>query len=218
VPLQITLPPLVVRVVSPGPGWPTLLLTFLVGAATALAVQWVVQLYLVPKVETRKRREDRWERNVLELGDLLTTQLAERAHEAHVGQGLFRDLRELGTEPGIDQHKIAQSREQQAQAAQQATRAFEDLLSTRIHWLTGRIEKIAPKAHEITDFHEAASKYRTRTMIVQVRPQDDDRTDTAFDEAWEKERAARGALIKQVEFLADLPHPPRASRVRWPGR
>ena len=59
----------------------TFLLTFLVGVATALAVQWVVQFYIVPRVETRKRREDRWERNLLELGDLLTTQLAECALE-----------------------------------------------------------------------------------------------------------------------------------------
>jgi hypothetical protein len=47
----------VVRVISSGPGLMTLLVTFLVGAATALVVQLVVQLYVVPKVETRKRRE-----------------------------------------------------------------------------------------------------------------------------------------------------------------
>jgi len=219
--LQITLPPpLIVRVVSPGPGWLTPLLTFLVGAATALVVQWVVQLYLVPKVETRKRREDRWERNVLELGDLLTTQVAERAFEVQVGQGLFRDLRQLATESGLDQRKVAQSREHQAEAAEEARRAFEDLLGTRIKWLTGRIEKIDPKAREIKKFHDAAQLYRARTIIVQVRPQDDDRTDAAFDEAWDMERAARKVLIEQVELLADAPHPPRGQgwRPQIPGR
>ena len=158
--------PLVIHVTSPGPSWLTTVVTVLIGAAAALAAQWVVQVHFVPMVETRKRREDRWERLVLELGDLLTTQLAEHAHEAHVAQGLFRDLRVLETEPGLDQRKITESRERQARLAHEATRAFESLLSTRINWLAGRIEKIAPEARKIADFHEAASKYRARTMIV----------------------------------------------------
>jgi hypothetical protein len=45
-------------------------------------------------------------------------------------------------------------------------------------------------------------------------PDHDDRTDTEFDETWENERAARRALINQVKLLANLPHPPRASRRR----
>jgi peptidoglycan biosynthesis protein MviN/MurJ (putative lipid II flippase) len=72
-------PPVVVRVISPGPGLMTLLVTFLVGAATALVVQLVIQLYVVPRVETRKRRKDRWERDVRELGELLTTSVGSRA-------------------------------------------------------------------------------------------------------------------------------------------
>jgi hypothetical protein len=206
--------PMVIHVTSPGPSWLTTIVTVLIGAAAALAAQWVVQVHLVPTVETRKRREDRWERFVLDLGDLLTTQLAERANEAHVEQGLFRDLRELETEPGYDQRKITESGVRQARVAREATRAFESLLSTRINWLARRIEKIAPEASEIADFHKTASKYRARTLIVQVPPEYDDRTEAAFDEQWENEHAAREALIKQVELLADLPHPPHSSPVR----
>ena len=215
--VAVALPPIVVRLVSSAPNWRTLLVTFLVGAATTLVVQLVIQFYAVPRVETRKRREDRWERDVRELGDLLTTELGRRAYDAHVEQGKFRDLRQLETESGPDQRKIAQEREQQARAAEQVTQAFEDLLSTRIKWLTGRIEKINPKAREIKKFHEAAAHYRQLTIIVQVRPrpEDDDRTDATFDEAWVKERAARTALMKQVELLADLPHPPVRRSLRW---
>jgi hypothetical protein len=202
----------VARAVSAGPGWLIPIVAVLVGAAAALVAQWVVQIYIVPRVETRKRRE---ERNVLELGDLLTTQLAERALAAHVGQGVFRDLRQLETEPGHDQGKIAQSREQQAEDAHEATQAFGDLVSTRIKWLIGRIETIDPKAPEIGKFREAAGRYRARAVMVQVRPEGDDRTDDAFDKAWAKERADREALTEQVELLADLPHPPHASRLRW---
>lgn len=196
---------------SSGPGWLVPIVAVLIGAAAALAAQWVIQIHIVPIVETRKRREERWERDVRELSDLLTTQLAELAHAAHVEQGKFRDVRQLETEarPDLDPRKIAQSREQQARAAEQARRAFEDLLGTRIKLLTSRVERINPKAPEIANFHEAASRYRGRTAIVQVRPQDDDRSDDAFDEQWEKEYEARKALTEQVELLEALPHPPR---------
>ena len=196
---------------SLGPGWLIPIAAVLIGAAAALVAQWFIQIYLVPKVEKRKRREDRWERDLRDLGDLLTTQLAERAREAHVGQGLFRDLRRLETEHGLDQQKIAQSKEQQARAAQQATRAFEDLLSTRVDWLTGWIERIDPKAPEIAKFHEVAGRYRAQTIITQGRWQDDDRTDASFEEAWDRERAARKALIEQVQLLAGLQPRPATS-------
>ena len=136
-------PPVVhVHVISSGPGWLTLPVTFLLGAATTL----FVQVYVVPRVETRKRREDRWERNVLELGDLLTTRLARRAEKTYVAQAVFRDMMQLESEPGLDQRKIAQSKEQQTRDAQQAMTAYSDLLRTRVNLLIGRIEKIAPEA------------------------------------------------------------------------
>jgi len=207
-------PPVVVRVISYGPGLMTLLVTFLVGAATALVVQLVIQFWVVPKVETRKRREDRWERNVQELGDLLTTRLDKRANEAKVEQGKFRDVRELENESGPDQRtRITRAREQQAWTAQQAMWAFSDLLRTRIDWLIGRIiRSIRPPPDEIVKFDSLARHYQTQAILVGVpRPQDDDRTESAFENGWAKERDARMALIKQVEVLADLPHPPRAS-------
>ena len=209
--ITVALPPPAIRVISPGPGWLTLLVTFLVGAATALAVQLVVQLYVVPKVETRKRREDRWERNVLELGDLLTTVLDRRAYEAKVEQGKFRDVRQLERELGRDQHNIAQSREQQARAAQQATTVFGDLLRTRVDLLIGRVRNVAPEAGAIVKFDSAARHYQVRTTFVRVRPQDDRRTETEFEEDWQKEYDARSALVTQMDLLAGMPHPPRAS-------
>src|SRR5487761_1254296 len=92
-------PVVVVRVVSSGPSWLALVLTllgtFIVGTATAL----VIQLYVVPRVETRKRREDRWERDVRELSEVLTTSLTRLASEAHAAQMVFRTVHaELGDE------------------------------------------------------------------------------------------------------------------------
>jgi hypothetical protein len=52
--------------------WSTLL-PYLLGAASAFIAQYLVQAYAVPLTDTRARREERWEKDVLDYGDLLTT-------------------------------------------------------------------------------------------------------------------------------------------------
>ena len=98
----------VIQIISSGPGWVTPIVTVLIGAAAALAVQWVIQTYFVPKVESRKRREDRWERDVRELGDLLTTLVRRHANEAYLRQLTYRFLQQrLEEVSGVDQEKLA---------------------------------------------------------------------------------------------------------------
>src|SRR6266851_10135270 len=86
---------------------------------------------------------------------------------------------------------------------------YGSLIGAQVDWLADRVLSINRKAPEITRFQRAAQDYRMRAIFVRVLPEDDDRTDAAFDEAWEKERAARQALISHAKLLADLPHPPR---------
>ncbi len=206
-------PPVVVRVISPGPGLMTLLVTFLVGAATALVVQLVIQLYVVPKVEARKRRKDRWERDVRDLGELLTTLVSRRADEAYLAQLSFRFLhQELEGVSGVDEDKLARARREEGPKAYQATEAFHDLVNTRVDWLVDGIRSPDnPRAKIIDEFDLAARNYRVRAMISHW-PEHDPRTGDAFEAEWKQEREARGALLKKVKELRRLPHPPRASR------
>jgi hypothetical protein len=204
--LKITIAvPRVVHGISSGPGWLTLLLTFLVGSATALAVQLVVQLYVVPRVETRKRREDRWERDVRQLGELLTMRLTHLANEAHAAQLVYRTVRDDQTDeygPAL----VAR----QAMDAEQTTWAYGDLIGTQVDWLVRRVQSPSPNAQEISQLKRLAGEYRAQAVHVRVLSDDDQRTETKFHETWKKESNAREALIKQVELLADLPRPPRA--------
>jgi hypothetical protein len=204
-------PPQVIRLVSSGPGWLTLLATFLVGSAAALASQWVVQIYIVPKVEKRKRREDRWERDVRELGELLNMSLSGLAEEAHGAQWMVRELQREASDE-YDPRLVAQ----QARDAQQAIWAYGNLIGNQVDWLIGRVRSINRKAPEIVRFHDVAGDYHRRAVMVRVAPgEDDNRPDTVFDDVWEKERAARKALIEQVEVLADLPRPPVRRTIAW---
>ena len=98
----------------------------------------------------------------------------------------------------------------QAREAQEATSAYGSLIGAQVDWLADRVLSISRNAPEITRFQRLVQEYRFRAIFVRLPPEDDDRPDTKFDEEWEKERAARKALIGQVKLLADLPHPPRA--------
>jgi hypothetical protein len=67
---------------------------FLIGAALTLAVQIVLQFFITPRVDTRTRRSERFKRNVLDLGELLTSELEARAQQARLEQSWLRAMRE----------------------------------------------------------------------------------------------------------------------------
>jgi hypothetical protein len=181
-----------------------------VGAILTLVAQVVIQLYIVPRVETRKRREDRWERNVLELGELLTNQLRQRAAEARAAQGTFRAVRQLEGRTDVNQERVARFKSEDSLKANQATRAYYELVHTRLLWLVDRIRSFS-LADEIGQFASVARRYQLRGWDVDSWSEDDERTDTAFEEAWDQEYKARTALMKHVNLLANLEHPPRAA-------
>jgi len=190
------------------------LVPYLVGAATTLIVQIVIQYQVVPRVDTRRRREDRWERNVLELGELLTNQVGGRAHEARLAQSLFRAISQREYGPEFDQDKVARGIAERRQTALDATRAFAELVRMRADWLSDRVIAPMTAANRGVEFQQAAYWYRLRALAIGGWNPDDDRPDTEFDETWQHEQDTRSALINQVELLADLRHPPRPSRRR----
>jgi hypothetical protein len=97
------------------------------GAALSLAVQAVIQLYVVPRPEVRKRREDRWERDVRELSELITTQLSERAANAWDAQAIFREKRQDGGD--VDPAVLAHC----ALDVQRSMWAFRDIAHARMN-------------------------------------------------------------------------------------
>jgi hypothetical protein len=48
------------------------LLPYLIGAAFAFVVEYLVQVYVVPRVQMRRQQEDRWVADVRDLGELLS--------------------------------------------------------------------------------------------------------------------------------------------------
>src|SRR4051794_22733874 len=85
--------------------WPYLLTAGLTLGAT-LTVHLVIQFYAVPRVDTRKRQEDRWERDLLALGELLTFDYR-KAADAYFHAHWFRQwLHAMANDVDVDQDKI----------------------------------------------------------------------------------------------------------------
>jgi hypothetical protein len=173
----------------------------------------VVQFWVVPRVEARKRRADRWEHDLRELGELMTTVLAERALAANVEQSAFRYVRQLEGAPDADKDKVAQLKSEYSLKARQATAAFNDLAHALVPWLVDRVASVGRASDEI-QFKNAARHHRIPAMAVDDWSGDYVPPDQILDEAWDQERDARKALVEQVTALLDLPHPPRVSLPR----
>ena len=45
---------------------------YLIGAAFTFVVEYLVQVYVMPRVQMRRRRKDRWVEDVRDLGELLS--------------------------------------------------------------------------------------------------------------------------------------------------
>jgi hypothetical protein len=186
---------------------------YLIGAATTLAVQATIEFWVVPRVDIRKRREDRWERNVLDLGELPTSStLAELAMRAQVEQGVYRQARAVA--PSFDDPSYPDMVAAQASKARLATWAPTDLVRTRVDWLIDRFQAFKPNADEMADFQIARMRYQLRVSDIGMWDEDGERSEDKFEEDWRAERDARNKLIAQVKHLADMPRPPRISRLK----
>lgn len=188
--------------------------------------QAVVQLRVVPRVEARKRREDRWERDVLALGELLTADLPDRAKTARIEQWFLQLMNSLQpADAKVAEH--AETLRGLVEKADEAVESYEAVAKTRVRWLVQRIVSLAPRSDELQKFYFIYVKFSMASSICTGynRPRDDYDEDT-FEIEWKAERRARGDLTLAVERLASSMPPRRASRlrerwrwiVRWRGR
>ena len=186
-----------------------LVLGAFLGAALTLAVQLVIKFWVEPKMERRKQREERWQRALRDLIELLNTTVSDRGSDAQALQGLYGDLRQLEAEPGQDRERIAKIRAEKVWEARKANRAFVDLAHTRVGLLTDEILAFRPKADKIVKLGGPCRQYRTPVATASSWAEND--TQAEIEECWIAEYRARVALIRQAQLLADLRHPPRAS-------
>lgn len=190
------------------------LLPVVIGAVIALAGAAAVQLWLVPRVETRTRREQRWEDDVLALGQLLTFD-----HPRIVGE-LRAELHWLallaeppdGADPASEQW--AQIKAEHKQSASSARHNF-DALRTRVEWLIDRVVSIAPKAEPLAHLATQRRTYFLRHIEFEELewrpdiPNQPPLTDDHIEATADAMTAIAGEILKSVKELASGA-PPRA--------
>lgn len=186
------------------------LLPYLIGAASTFVVQFLIQVYVVPHVQTRRQREERWVKGVLDLGELLTTSVDKLATEAFEAQLYVRALKSLAFGPEHDQTKVKRELQERKLAAQKTTLELRNLVNSRVIWVVNRI--IAP----YRDTEQSSNLFRLSYMygisLIQYDPHAyEDQSEAEFDAFWDAEREARGKLTYEVNMLAQLSSPPRTS-------
>lgn len=105
----------------------------LLGAVIALVGQW----FIAPIVERRQRAQERWEQQMLELGQLVTEQLPPAREAAYSAWLSWKYLHKVAAEkgwPASDDRLLAEDRRLR-DAAQAAYEHWRYLADTRVGWL-----------------------------------------------------------------------------------
>lgn len=183
-----------------------------VGAILTLVAQFLIQRFIVPRVESRKRREDRWERDVLALGELLTVELPEKSLDLRSKQWAMHSThihfkREMGDE--LPPH-IREYLDNAKTEASIASTAYRMLAETRKKWLISRITSMAPDSPEMKKLVSLERGHFVGVIgVIILDVIDDDFSEEKFNNSWDQERERTIALQKQVEELAFTMRVPR---------
>ncbi|MEV0160410.1 hypothetical protein [Nonomuraea fuscirosea] len=193
----------------------------LLGAALALVAQLVIQRFVVPVVEARKRREDRWERDVLALGELLTTELPTRT------EAVRRDLwlmHSVNASLGADHRHIDSVRRDQIvrelrEKTEESLTTYRAVADTRVKWLVDRIVSIQPEAERLIKLQARWGGFHVGVIALSLW----DYVQEEFDEDkfrghWVYEQAVTTALTDEITLLARDLRPPRKAHFRKVGR
>jgi hypothetical protein len=191
------------------------LLYLLIGAGLAMAAQAIIQLRVVPRVEARKRREDRWERDVLALGELLTAELPDRANAAKSAQQLFQFVAATARQHDMDPNERRAAEERLSWQADEAAERYVALAYTRSSWLAKRVVGIAPQSTEIKRFDTLHLRYQVASVrCTRYALQALDFDEEKYEQEWRLEGQLREQLTAAVETLFGNPPPRNPSRLR----
>lgn len=192
------------------------LLPYLAGAASAFAVQFLIQVYVAPLVETRKRRLERWERDVLDLGEFLSGTVSDAARQANSQQFFARSSDKMVGNSDYPPEFVAQERQKYEISAREATSAFHNHVNYRAEWLMDRISAYR-SSDQVRKFTFASMRYRLHLMGPspgEWREMSDD----DWDAWWTEEGKLLVELILDLRRLTWDWHTQRISWLRWLGR
>lgn len=206
---------LVAATPAPEPSLGDRVLPVIIGALVALAGSVFVQFWLIPRVDTRKRREQRWEEDVLALGKLLTFEHPPIVSGVRVGLHTLGMVAEAAGELDGDQWSALHAQEREN--LREANQAF-NALRLQIDWLSDRVISLAPTNAAIRKFGNLLRRYNFRhakLMLLEWRPDLDEEPPTTekINEAGEALSAVTVEIVTALKAMLVAP-PPRNPSVR----
>jgi hypothetical protein len=160
-------------------------LLVLLGAVLALAGSVVVQWLIVPKVDRARRKGDRWERDVLALGEILSVEVA----------GALSGLRRaLAGGTRLDDHQTGP--EIQAASDHLAT------VSVRASWLITRIKDGRPPRIRVDYFTSAAQAFEAALIQYEYASVVGSTDMRQIDDDHDRARGTGRELLRSVEAIA----------------
>jgi hypothetical protein len=185
--------------------WPLLLTV-----AGTLAATSFVQLVVVPRVETRKRREDRWERDVIALGETLTFEHADAVTD--FGQLLWLKAALDGPDSEVPPGELAELRREYHDKRHETYERYSRSYS-HVAWLALRVEALDRDAEGLAGFRsiwQALKNAHTATLWVWMQAEAGAASLDTVDDVRDRERQVSRSLTRQIEWLSTN-RPPRTS-------
>lgn len=190
------------------------LLYLFVGAGLAVGGQLLVQLRVVPRADQRRRREDRWEKDVLALGELLTAELPDRATAAESAQFVMQAVVGHALTLDIDGRKLDDIKSTEQEKVDEAIKRYRAAAQTRLSWLAKRIIVFAPDSRELRRFNELQARYHMASVVSTLaRYPERDFDEERFRLTWDGEAKLRGQLVDAVDELITGSVPRNPSRL-----
>lgn len=139
----------------------------LIGAVIALVGTVVVQLLIVPRVDVRKRREQRWEEDLLALGRLLTFDQHTIVEELHSELTAHVLMMAPPKEVDTTTARFLSFKQEHEEKLRSAREAF-DNLHARVDWLVDRVVSLAPRAKALEDLVVQQRRYYLRHVELDM--------------------------------------------------
>lgn len=187
--------------------WP-----LLVTAALALSAALVVQVYVVPFVESRKRREQRWEEDVRKLGELL---LFTQPKAFQAMRLVLLTAAHLASPPQVaDSSRVAQLTRDNRDELRRASAELDEV-DDQIRWLTDRIVSFAPRSQLAMNLQGRAAYYQVQGLAFSMLHPVWSAAAAALtrDDVIEGEKAMRAVTKELTEVVESIANAgPRAFR------
>lgn len=197
---------------TPRQAWDTLWPLLLTALLTLTLTLWV-QFYVIPRVETRKRRDDRWERDLLALGEMLTFEQPAAANalsSAFAWKAIILD-----PASGVDPERLPERLKDGDRDIRTAKAEYERIHS-RVRWLCDLVAPVGDYSERLASFRDAYRRLRARhvglSSIALLWTEQRSYSADEIDATARLEHEAVGDVVDCVKALVG--HPPPTPKLR----